>query len=205
MKNFIKIKSALIYFLCIAGTTVLLSSCSENKTRDSNEIAKEENVRKLAANDTTARVIKDDNDSRFLEKAAEIQMEMISLGQLAQQKGTSSHVKELGKMMVEDHTKSHNEIKALAQSKSVSIPTTITDNSRDFHNDLNEKTGNDFGKSYSKRMVDRLEDAIDSYENAAEDSEDPQVRAYASEKLTSLRAHLKHAEDCKEKCDNMKS
>ncbi|WP_157971932.1 DUF4142 domain-containing protein [Pleomorphovibrio marinus] len=205
MKNFININSVLVFFLCLTGTLLLVTACSENKTKDSKEVAREENVRKMAANDTTARVIKDDNDSKFLMKAAEMQLEMISLGKLAQQKGNSDQVKELGKMMEEDHTKSHTEIKTLAQSKSVSIPTSVTDDSKDAYEDLNDENGNDFGKSYSKRMVNQHEDAIDLYENAAEDSEDPKVRAYASEKLPALRTHLKHAEACKEKCENEKS
>lgn len=205
MKNLINIKSILSLFLYAAGAILLVSSCSENNTRDSKAEAREDNVRKLAANDTTASVIEDDNDYNFLVKAAEMQMEMISLGQLAQQKGTSSNVKELGRMMEEEHTKSLNEINTLAQSKSVSLPTSETEDSRDAHKDLNDQNGNDFEKDYCKRMVDRHEDAIDLYENAVEDSEDPQVRAYASEKLPTLRTHLKHAEDSKERSDNNKS
>ncbi|MDP1879350.1 MAG: DUF4142 domain-containing protein [Parachlamydiaceae bacterium] len=43
------------------------------------------------------------------------------MGKFAQLKGNSDHVVALGKMMEDDHTKVYNEIKALAQSKSVSI------------------------------------------------------------------------------------
>jgi putative membrane protein len=138
-------------------------------------------------------------------EAAEMQLEEISLGKLAQQKGNSAHIKELGKMMEEDHTKSFTELQALAQSKSISIPTTVTEDSMDAYNNLNEENGNDFGKAYNDMVVEHHEDAIELYEKAATDSEDPAIRAWATEKLPGLRTHLQLAKSAKEKSDNTKS
>jgi putative membrane protein len=149
--------------------------------------------------------IENDNDGMFLMKAAEIQMEEISLGKLAQQKGTSDHVKALGKMMETDHTKTLEELRTLAQSKSIAIPTVASDNSRNSYEKLNEKTGNDFGKEYSDMMVKHHEDAIKLFEKAAADSKDAEIRSWASGKLAGLNAHLGHAKECKKKCDAMKS
>lgn len=205
MKNIINLKPNLLHSLCLAGTMFLAASCSENKTTDSKEIAERENVNKLAEDDDTAVVIDNDHATIFLVEAAEMELEEINLGKLAQQKGTSSHVKELGKMMEEEHTKSFNEIKAMAQAKSVSIPETLTDDSKDNLENLQEKTGTDFDKAYSDMMVDHHEDAIDRFERASTESEDPEIRSLASSKLPSLKTHLKHAEECKEKCDNMNS
>ncbi|WP_373522398.1 DUF4142 domain-containing protein [Aquiflexum sp.] len=205
MKNLINFKSILIPSLGLAGLLLFATSCSENKTTDSMEVAEQENISKLTNDDRTAVVIDNDNDAQFLMDAAEMQMEEISLGKLAQQKGNSPHVKELGKMMEEDHSKSLSELKALAQSKSVSIPASVTEDSRDAYKSLNEETGNDFGKAYTDMMVEHHEDAIELYEKAATDSEDPKIRAYATEKLPGLRTHLQHAEAAKEKSDNIKS
>jgi putative membrane protein len=198
-------KLPLLPATCLAGLLFLASSCSENRTADSKEIAKQENISKMAADDKTIVVIENDNDVRFLMDAAEMQLEKISLGKLAQERGSSAHVKELGRMMEEDHTKSLTELKALAQSKSVSIPSTITEDSKDTYEDLEEKSGNDFGKAYSDKMVEHHENAIDKFEKAATDAEDPEIRAWASQRLPSLRTHLDHAKACKEKCDKMKS
>ncbi len=201
MRNIINFKPLFWQSLCIAGSLILTVSCSENKTSDSKDVAERENVNRLTSKDTAV-VIENEHASIFLVEAAELELEKIRLGKLAQQKGSSAHVKELGKMMEEDHNKTFNEIKALAQSKSVSIPTSITEDSQESINDLEEKSGNDFGKAYSDRMVEQHEDAIELYERAAKDSDDPEIRSWASEKLPSLRAHLKHAEASKEKSDN---
>ena len=204
MKNLINFKSILVHSMCIAGTFFLASSCSENKTVDSMEVAEDENMSKSATDDQTIVVVDNDNDAKFLMEAAEMQMEAISLGKLAQQKGTSSHVKDLGKMMESDHSKSMTELEVLAQSNSIAIPTSATVDSQGAYEKLEDETGNDFGKKYSKMMVEHHEDAIELYEKAASDSENPEIRTWASEQLPGLRTHLEEAKACKEECDKMK-
>lgn len=204
MKNLLKFKSVFVYSLCLAGPMFFASSCSENKKMDSQEVAKQENVKRLTSNENTIVVIENDNDAEFLMKAAEIELELISLGKLAQQKGTAD-VKDFGKMMETDHNTSLTEIRTLAQSKSISIPTTVTENSKNHYDDLNKKTGNDFGKSYSKMMVDRHEDAVDLYEKVIKDTKDADIRAWATKRLSAFRTHLDRANDFKNKTDNLKS
>ena len=53
--------------------------------------------------------------------AAEINMEEIKLGKLAQQKGTSSHVKELARMMVTEHTQAMKNLVPLAKAKALRV------------------------------------------------------------------------------------
>ncbi len=203
MKNRTKLNPILAFTVGLAGTLFLLSSCAENRGTDSREVGDNTNLNNVDADDKTILVVENDHDREFLIKAAEMQMEEISLGKLAQQKGTSDHVKELGEMMQTDHTKNLSELRTLAQTNSVSIPNTDTDNSRDSYEDLAEKTGVDFGKAYSKLMVEHHEDAIDLFEEASEDAENQQIRTWATEKLAGLRTHLQHAEACKEACDKM--
>lgn len=208
MKTLINFKSILVHSICIAGTVLFASSCSENKTSDSAdsmEVAVEENVSRLANDDETAVVIDNDNGVKFLMAAAEMQLEAISLGKLAQQKGTSPHVKDLGKMMEADHTKNLVELKTLAQSKSVAIPETATEDTMENQKDLMGKEGNDFGKAYSDMMVEHHEDALELFEDAAANSEDAEIKAWAAQKLPGLRIHLDHAKTCKEECDKMDS
>ena len=203
MKNTVDFKSILAHFLFVAGSLLIVSSCSDYKGRDSKKMAMQENFQRLTVNDTTILVI--ENDSEFLMKAAEMQLETIQLGKLAQEKGDSVYVKELGRMMEDSNTKSQNEIKALAQLKAIAVPTSVKEDSKNAYKELNDENGNDFGMKYSKMMVDQHEDAIDWFEKAALDAEDASVRDWASKQLPILRENLKHAEACKEKCEKVKS
>lgn len=205
MKKSINFKSLLLHTIFISGIVILTSSCSENKTTDSEDVAEQENIDKLASDDQTAVVIDNDNGTKFVMEVAEMQMEEISLGKLAQQKGNSSRVKELGKMMEADHAKTLTELSALAQSKTISIPATMTEDSKDVYKKLDDKTRNDFDTSYSDMMVEHHEDAIELFEKASKQSEDSDIKSWATEKLPALRTHLKHAKECKEKSDKMKS
>ncbi len=205
MKNLINSKLAFAYSASIIATLFMASSCVDNKKVDVEKVAEQENRVKMATDNEAIVVIENDNSAKFLLAVAEMQLEDISLGKLAQQKGTSSHVKELGKMMVDDHTKSFGELKALSQSKSISIPMSLMEDSQEAYDDLNEKTGNDFGKAYSERVVKHHEHAIGLFEEASTDSEDQDVRTWATNKLPGLRTHLAKAEACKKECDEMKS
>lgn len=202
MKNLFNLKSILVHTICIAGTLVFATSCDENKTGDSTEIV-EENVDNMGNDGETAFVVDNDGPTKFLMQVAEIQHQEISLAKLAQQKGVSTHVKELGKMMEAEHTKTLEEVQQMAQTKSVTIPTAETEDSMDATKKLTDETGADFDKKYSDMMVEHHEDAIELFEDAAENSEDPEIKAWAAQKLAGLRTHLGHAKASKEQSDKL--
>jgi putative membrane protein len=172
------------------------SSCkNEPKQDDSMEVAEDMNK---PQDDATKEM-----DEKFLMDAAEINLEEIQLGQLAQQKGVSQEVKDLGKMLAESHTKALNELTSLASSKSIAVPTTPTEAVQNTFQNMSEKTGDEFDKAYCNKMVQGHKDAIDKFEKAAEESKDADIRNWASNKLPELRDHLNHAQACEDKLKNM--
>lgn len=177
-----------------AGVVVLsLGSCkNEAKQEDPKEVAEDQNETKFDDRETK------EDDSEFLVDAAEIDLAEIEIGKLAQQKSTNPAVKDFGKMLVDEHTKSSTELKALAASKNFSLPTSLTEDGQDKYNKLNEKTGNDFDKKFAEMMVDAHEDAVDKFKIAAENANDAEIKAWASQKVTTLRTHLDHAKTLKE-------
>lgn len=181
-------------FVMCAFTAV---SCGGNKTEDPKDIAEEQNEERFDDR-------RSEKDAQFLVEAAEINLEEIELGKLAQQKGTFADVKDLGKMMEEEHTTALNDLKTLAENESVVIPTELTENGREAYDKLSGKTGKDFDKAYCDMMVDGHENAIDKFEDAASNSDDEDIRNWASSMLPSLRTHLEHSKACLEKCKNMK-
>ncbi len=193
MKNF---KTVFIQATLIIAVIIGLSSCGNNNSKNTKDVAEDHNDAKFDKNDN-------EKDAQFLVNAVEINMEEISLGQLAQQKGSTNHVKELGKMMEESHTKSLAELTALAQTKSITLPTSQTENGKEAYKDLNEKSGNDFGKEYSSMMVKGHEKAIELFEKASTDCTDPDIKAWATATLPLLRTHLDRAMVCEKQCKKM--
>lgn len=193
MKN---IKSRVLQATLIIGVIIGTSSCMKNKPDNTKEVAEEKNEQKFDNN-------KNEKDAQFLVDAAEINHEEISLGQLAQQKGGSGHVKELGKMMENEHTKSLADLTALAKTKNISLPTSQTENGKDAYKKLIEKSGNDFGKEYSSLMVNEHKDAIALFEKASTECTDPDIRAWSVAMIPALRTHLDQSLICQKQCEKM--
>lgn len=197
MKKINRFKSLTFQAIVITAILFGASSCMDNKKpEDTKDVAEEHNEAKFDNN-------KQEKDAEFLVKAAEINLEEISLGQLAQQNGRTTHVKELGKMMEDAHTKSLNDLTALAKKKMITIPTSPTNNSQEAYKKLNEKSGNDFDKQYADMMVSGHKDAIAVFEKASTDCNDSDIKEWATAMLPNLRTHLDHAIDCQKKCEKM--
>ena len=176
-----------------------VTSCKqETKPEDSKEAAEDVNEVKFEEDDNK------EDDSQYLVDAAETDLKEIEIGKLAQQKGTDADVKAYGKMLVDDHTKSLNDVKALADKKQITLPATVTEDGQDAYNKLNEKMGIDFDKKFAEMMVDGHEKNIDKAQKASEKANDEEIRLWAANKLTALTKHRDHAKTLKTKVDGKK-
>lgn len=170
----------------VLSAALFLFSC---QMEDSKKTAEERNKE---VTDTRA----ENKDAQFLVDVAEINIEEIQLGQLAQSKSTKKEVKDLGKMMEDEHSRALNEIKELATKKGITIPTTATEDVQKTYNKLSDKKEAEFNEEYCDLMVKGQKDAIDKVEKAASESEDDDIKAWAMEALPTLKKHLDHAMTC---------
>lgn len=159
-----------------------LASCNRTKSNDTKEIAEEHNEAKFAN-------LKED-DAKFLVNAEEINLEEITLGRLAHTRGLSAQIKELGEMMVTEHTKASSDLQALATQKQVTLPATLTNDGESANKRLMDNKLSDFDKEYADMMVSGHKDAIDKFEKASTDCTDPDIRNFASSMVPKLRQHL---------------
>jgi len=166
-----------------AALLFAVTSCKD-KPADSEEVAEEQNEEKFDENSK-------ENDSEFLVDAAELDMMQIQLGKLAQQ-STNADIKAHGKMMEDAHTANSTEMKALAMQKGISLPATLTEDVMEDYNKLLKEKPEDFSKKYINMMVSSHEEAIRKYENNAERTDDPEIKAWATKTLAGLRTHLEH-------------
>jgi putative membrane protein len=199
MKNIKKLQSVFLQLAFITFISFSITSCDNKaKTEDSKEVAEDKNDAKMTDNGNEA-------DADFLVAVAEINQEEINLGKLAQEKGSMTDVKELGKMMETAHTKAHADLVALAGQKSISLPEAKTEDVNEAYKKMSDmKTGKDFDKEYCDMMVDGHKKAIDKFEKASTDSVDPDIKMMATNMLPDLRKHLEMAEMCQKKCEAMK-
>jgi putative membrane protein len=170
--------------LILAG----MFSCggNQNKQEDPKDVAAEQNEDKFDDSDK-------EKDTDFAIAAADGGMLEVELGKLAQQKASSPEVKKFAQMMIDDHTKANDELKALASSKNISLPASLSDKNSDRIKDMQEKSGAEFDKDYIDFMVNDHQDDIDKFEKQAENGKDADLKSWAAGKVTTLKHHLEMA------------
>ncbi len=171
-----------IIIVLVSGYILLAcNSSSNNQQQDSVDIAK--NV-----NDSTATTIRKASD--FATEAASGGMMEVQLGKLAEQKAQSKRVKDFGAMMVKDHTQANDELKAIAAKQNIVLPDSMSNDKMKNLDDLSKKTGNDFDKAYIDMMVDDHKEDINEFKDAAQNSPDSAIKAFAAKGVPVLQKHL---------------
>jgi putative membrane protein len=129
-------------------------------------------------------------DRAFLAKAAQGGLMEVTAGKLAAQRGLDTAVKQFGQKMVTDHTAVNDKLKALADSKQMVLPDSVSDDQNAALGKLEALSGTDFDKMYSHMMVkDHVED-ISEFEKEAKRGQDGDVLSFAESTLPTLRQHL---------------
>jgi len=135
-------------------------------------------------------------DQEFMTKAAAGGLYEVQAGNLAQEKGSTPTVKSFGAMLIKDHTTANEELKALASSKGVTLPTALPADKKKRLDKIAK--AKDFDKEFVDEVgVDDHQHDIKLFEKASSDADDAQVKAFATKTLPTLKAHREHAEGLK--------
>jgi len=134
-------------------------------------------------------------DEAFVMKVAKGGMAEVELGKLAVEKASSGAVKQFGQRMVDDHSKANEELKALAQSKNISLSPEIGPDEKALRDRLMKLSGAAFDQAYMKAMVsDHVKD-VNEFRIESKSGKDPDVKVWAAYTLPTLEEHLKMARD----------
>lgn len=181
----------LIYLFAISVTVLMFQGC-RNGTKNANETADSTN----AAIDTTSgdmnsgRAALEPSDGDFATKAAIGGMAEVESGQLALTKASNAQVKDFARMMVTDHSKANEELKAIAKMKNISLPTVLDEEHQKKMDELNRKMGNDFDEAYVSAMVDDHKKTLKLMQDEAKDGKDADLKAFAIKTSPVVQSHL---------------
>jgi putative membrane protein len=134
-------------------------------------------------------------DKKFMMNAAMGGMEEVEMGKLAASNATNADVKAFGQRMVDDHTKANDQLKQLAQTKGVTLP---TDMSKAQHADmtkLGKMTGDAFDHAYVKMMVKDHKKDVADFSKESKSGKDSDLKSWAGTTLPTLQDHLKMVQD----------
>ena len=129
-------------------------------------------------------------DRTFVMQAGQLSMMEVELGRLAVQRGSSAGVKQYGQQMVEEHTRANQELMQLAMQKKVELPSEMSTQNTALIDRLSGLSGTSFDTAYKQAMIDSHNQAIALFKAQSQQGEDPQLKAWATQKLPNLQAHL---------------
>jgi putative membrane protein len=199
-----KLKAVFPKLIFISFIVLGIASCNSNQQSKDVTESGGQPENKMDTTNTPKGNVTDPADTLFLNKAAEINLEEIQLGKLAQQKSKKTDVKDLGKMMEEDHSKLMESLTALAAQKAVQLPTTLDNAAQADYQTLDSTSGMAFDKKYCDMMVNGHKGAIALFEKDSAETNDAAIKQWVTATIPVLRKHLEHSILCQEKYDKLK-
>ena len=157
------------------------SSASETTTGDTT----------ASSSDTAAVVLA---DSLFIRQAAAGGKAEVELGNLALATSSNTSVKDFATMMVADHTKSNEELMAMAKNKSFTLPDTLYGEHKATADNLRSLTGTAFDKAYMAAMVEGHQKMLSLLQSETQSGMDANLKDYATKTAPVVQTHLEQAQ-----------
>ena len=129
----------------------------------------------------------------FLTDAAQGDAAEVKMGTLAEKNGGSAEAKDFGKMLVTDHTKAGQQVKAAAQRVDVTVEEQPNSEQQKDYDKLSKLKGAAFDKEFARMSVEDHQKDIAKFQKEA-DAKDGPVSDLAQQQLPVLKKHLQTAE-----------
>jgi putative membrane protein len=132
---------------------------------------------------------------QFVQKVAISDMFEIQSGQLAQQKATNDDYRQFGQLVENDHTKTSDEIKSIAQNiPGLQVPQALDNAHKKMLDKLQALDGAQFEDQFKKDQVAGHQEAIKLFQNYANKGDQADLKKFAQDTLPTLKMHLQHAQ-----------
>lgn len=141
----------------------------------------------------TAAFAKQQPGQKFINEAAQGNLAEIQMGQLAQEKGSSDGVRQMGAMLIQDHTDANQKLMTVATSAGVTPPTEPNKMQKASMQKLSKLSGPTFDRQFAMEAVKDHKKDISDYSKEAKKANDP-ASGYASAQLPVLQKHLDMAQ-----------
>ncbi len=180
----------------LLSSTFALAACQNNSAADNNALAADD-LNAMTANDMTATDMNavgtaSAADQAFLTDAMKGDNSEVALGKIAQSKGASQGVKDLGSMLVTDHGAHKTQLAALAQQNGVVVTDDVMDEAKTLETKLDGLSGAAFDKAFVDAAVEDHQKDIAKYEQQAKGT--GPVAEMAQQTLPTLKKHLETAQ-----------
>jgi putative membrane protein len=135
------------------------------------------------------------DDRQFVRDAAIAGLSNVELGKLAAEKASSEDVRQYGKQLSEDQTKTNDRLKEVASQQSISIPDALDSKHKSQIEKVAKLSGPEFDKAFLKQQLKEQEGEVRDFSDEAQRGTDPIVKTFAAGALPSLQQQLEAAKN----------
>jgi len=140
--------------------------------------------------DHGARKMMKSPDTAFTLRAIQGGLAEVKLGRLAAEKGSLPDVKAFGQQMVDDHSKANAQLRAVASSEGMTLPTDVNGKQQAMFDRLSKLSGAEFDAVYVKGMMQDHQEDVKEFGKEAESGKDEKIKSFAAQTLPVLQEHL---------------
>ena len=143
------------------------------------------------ATTTSTTVSKD--DVKFLDRSNQCGLLEVKSAELAAKRNISGPAADFAKKVTKEHAAINAELATLASKKGVHLQTTLDEDTQKKHDKLAKVEDSKLAKEYIEYEIKAHKAAISEFKEAADDSKDVDVKAFAAKYLPHLQMHLDEA------------
>lgn len=178
-----------LVFLCSIAFALATTSCN-TPSKDSKELADSINETKDTATTAATIITVNENEAEFATNAADASLAGIGLANLAISKTTNAAIKDNANTILKDYGAANDELVALAKTKNITLPTSMSHENQKRRDELAEKNGTDFDRKYVNLAEEHHVKVLAFMEHQARRGTDPDLTAYANKMLPIIKSHL---------------
>jgi putative membrane protein len=132
-------------------------------------------------------------DTAFALKAVQRGVAEVRLGELAAHKAGDPEVRELGKQMIDDHTKANDRLYLVAHRKQMTLPDILSASDQATYSRLGRLSGLAFDQAYAAYVTKSHAADIKDFQTEIKHGRDQDFRDFASQMLPVLQQQLERA------------
>jgi putative membrane protein len=132
----------------------------------------------------------------FVKKAGITNLFEIQAGKIAEQKSNNSKVQGYAKMIIDDHEKAQDELKAAVKDvHGTSVPTSLDQKHSELIKQLQSASGAKFLQTFKDQQVKGHKEGVKLFQDYGQAAENAELKQFAQKTLPVLKKHLQHAQN----------
>jgi putative membrane protein len=124
-----------------------------------------------------------------IQEAAQMNMGVIKIAQLAAEKAQSPEIKSFSKQLEKDHQKAQDQLESIAKKHDVTLPTSLNQKCQDELSKMKSLSGDEFDKEFAKGAVQGHAMALAKLREASVQEKDQDMAGYIKDMLAKVKEH----------------